>query len=259
MPVLLQEGQAPAPAPAREEAVRHSPARPTHAFLLAWSARHAVLVASSTVATQVLLATQRLEAQRGLLMLVWAVPIALSFAKLWFRAPAETASGARFAAPNWITAARLVSAVGLCATGASDRALSLGVFLVWAMDGLDGYLARRLERTSELGAWFDMESDAMLVLVASLGYVRGGAPGYIVATAGMLRYWYLLITARFPPRRQVPRSRIARLAFGAHVLLLCAGLAFHDPVARWVLGFLGSAVVLASFGRSFVYAYRNEP
>jgi len=59
------------------------------------------------------------------------------------------------------------------------------------LDGLDGWLARRSGMTSEFGARFDMETDALLILVVSVLVWRHGKAGAWVVLGGLLRYAFV--------------------------------------------------------------------
>jgi phosphatidylglycerophosphate synthase len=78
------------------------------------------------------------------------------------------------------------------------------------LDGVDGWLARRTKMASPFGARFDMEIDALLVLILSLLAWRYGKAGPWVLASGLLRYvfvaaaWWEPALARplFPSRRR---------------------------------------------------------
>jgi phosphatidylglycerophosphate synthase len=74
-----------------------------------------------------------------------------------------------------------------------------------ALDGVDGQVARRTGSTSALGARFDMEIDAFLILVLSV-YI-GGAFGWWTVAMGAFRYAFVAaswlmpwLSAPLPPR-----------------------------------------------------------
>jgi phosphatidylglycerophosphate synthase len=78
-----------------------------------------------------------------------------------------------------------------------------------ALDGVDGALARRRDEAGTFGARFDMETDALLILVlAALVWQQGKAGAWILA-AGLLRYLFVAgswvlpwIGAALPPSRR---------------------------------------------------------
>lgn len=60
--------------------------------------------------------------------------------------------------------------------------------LALACDGLDGWVARRTGTETGFGARFDMELDALLILVLSLGVLVTGKAGGWVLAIGAMRY-----------------------------------------------------------------------
>ncbi len=64
--------------------------------------------------------------------------------------------------------------------------------LAACLDGLDGYLARRTSLGSAFGARFDMEVDALLILVLSAGVFWFGKAGAWVLLSGLLRYAFIV-------------------------------------------------------------------
>jgi phosphatidylglycerophosphate synthase len=62
---------------------------------------------------------------------------------------------------------------------------------VAALDGLDGWLARRSRMSSPFGARFDMETDAAFLLVLSVLALRFGKAGPWVLLIGLLRYLFV--------------------------------------------------------------------
>jgi len=76
------------------------------------------------------------------------------------------------------------------------------------LDGVDGWLARRSGMSSAFGARFDMEVDALLILVLSLLVWYTGKAGPWVILAGLLRYLFIGAGRALPwMRRALPPSR----------------------------------------------------
>jgi len=63
--------------------------------------------------------------------------------------------------------------------------------VVLALDGVDGWLARRTRTESQFGARFDMETDAALLMALSVIAWRAGPPGVWVLGIGALRYLFV--------------------------------------------------------------------
>ncbi len=85
------------------------------------------------------------------------------------------------------------------ATDAAAWILCAIASLALAMDGLDGWLARRSGLSSAFGARFDMEIDALLGAVLSLIVWQAGA-GAVVAVflLGFMRYIFVMATWIWP-------------------------------------------------------------
>jgi phosphatidylglycerophosphate synthase len=164
-----------------------------------------------------------------------------------------------FGAANAVTAARLTLAliVGLAPAAVPGPIMAAALTLVWSLDGLDGWLARRAGLASTFGATFDVETDALLVLIADLQLWQRGRFGAWVLITGLLRYTYVLALALRPATAgHVPRSRFGRAAFLALVVGLTAGFAWDGAAGTW-LAALGAAAVIVSFTRSFLWSYRR--
>lgn len=63
--------------------------------------------------------------------------------------------------------------------------------LMGALDGLDGWLARRTRMASGFGARFDMETDAALILVLSILVWQHEKAGAWVLLCGLMRYAFV--------------------------------------------------------------------
>jgi len=164
----------------------------------------------------------------------------------------------RFGAANWVTAVRLGLVFAMMALPVHVRRPWAGVLLMvfFALDGLDGRLARRSGQSSEFGAAFDMETDAFMTAVVSLVAAEVGAVGWWILSVGGMRYAYVLLTSRVKWTPEPVRST-ARWAYS----LLMVGLTAALTVAWWGFEWLaavGGVGVLVSFGRSFAWVYRHR-
>ena len=119
-----------------------------------------------------------------------------------------------------------------------------------ALDGVDGWLARRTRMASAFGARFDMEVDAALILVLSLlAWAYGKAGGWIVAS-GLLRYVFVAASTLWPwMGRPVPQSMRAKsvcvLQVGTLVVLMVPQV--RPPVSSAL-----AAAALAALAWSFL-------
>jgi phosphatidylglycerophosphate synthase len=173
-----------------------------------------------------------------------------------FRRGAWTSSG-RFGWANVVTAIRGagVWAVGTRLHHAPEPLLAVVVLVLFALDGLDGWLARRSGSSSEFGALFDMETDAYFVLTVELVLYQRGELGAWILVTGVLRYVYVLVRAFVPARRpDVPRSRFGRLAFTGLALGLFFAFALPGVIGTFC-ALAGTALVTVSFARSFYDSY----
>jgi phosphatidylglycerophosphate synthase len=133
---------------------------------------------------------------------------------------------------------------------------ALVIVLVFALDGLDGWLARRSGTVSAFGARFDMESDALFVLVCALGLHARGRLGAYVLVPGFLRYLYVLALCLAPRlAREAPRSRLGRYAFSLMIVSIAVS-AWPLFAQHALLAMLASAAIVASFARSVYWSLR---
>jgi phosphatidylglycerophosphate synthase len=131
-----------------------------------------------------------------------------------------------------------------------------------ALDAVDGWLARRTGSATELGARFDMEVDAYLLLVLSIAVapqvgwwaITIGALRYLFVAAGWLWPW---MTATLPPRYW---RKVVTAATGIGLIAAASQLL---PV--WTAtAMVGAALLLLleSFGRDVIWlvrAHRRVP
>jgi phosphatidylglycerophosphate synthase len=170
------------------------------------------------------------------------------------RARAWTPSG-RFGAANAVTALRILFIVCLAALPRIGPAASLTVAAIFALDGIDGFLARRLGTASSFGATFDMETDALLVLVATFRLACAGRLGVWIVLPGLYRYLYVVAISMLPSARgDAPRSQIGRYAFAVMVVSLAASLWPIEPIHRH-LAVVAAALLTASFLRSSAWSF----
>jgi phosphatidylglycerophosphate synthase len=204
-------------------------------------------------------------------LVLGALGVALYLERTWPIAAAGVASLAALVTVNrsawtpsgvfgWANAVTVLRAVVVWAVGArfqkaDETLLALVVLSLFALDGLDGYLARKRGTASEFGALFDMETDAYFVLTIEVVLFHRGDLGAWILLTGVLRYVYVLVRAFVPARRpDVPRSRFGRLAFTGLALGLFFAFALPGPIGQ-ACALAGTALVTASFARSFYDSY----
>jgi phosphatidylglycerophosphate synthase len=182
----------------------------------------------------------------------------VSFGVLLWRTRGDWTPQGGFGAANALTLLRLSLEVFMLSTLGQAPRLLLGALVATALalDGADGWLARRHGTSSSFGAHFDMEVDAFLVLTTSVLLWLSGRCGAWVLLAGALRYGYVLCGWRWPPRGgPMPRTLLGRSAFALVVVGHALGFALTGVAATLCVA-LGTLAVTLSFARSFAYGYR---
>lgn len=129
------------------------------------------------------------------------------------------------------------------------------------LDGLDGYVARRLGATSSFGHHFDREVDAALVLILTVLLWLSGKIGIWIVAAGLMRYLLLGAGLVWPTLAQnLPESRfrsvVCAVLIGA--LLLCLTPVVEGILATAVAGAALSALTL-SFAKDLMWLLKNAP
>jgi phosphatidylglycerophosphate synthase len=126
------------------------------------------------------------------------------------------------------------------------------------LDGVDGKVARRTGTSTALGARFDMEVDAFLILVLSV-YVSMTMGLWVLLIGGM-RYVFVAaarvwpwLTAPLPP--STARKTVAALQ---GVLLLTAGAALLPHAVNVGVVVLALGLLVWSFGRDVLWLWRTS-
>jgi phosphatidylglycerophosphate synthase len=162
---------------------------------------------------------------------------------------------ARFGLANQITAVRaLLVALVVASIGepveetVAAGAVVLGL-LATLLDGVDGWLARRSGTTSEFGARFDMEVDALLILALAALVWRHEKAGAWVLLSGLLRYLFVIVGLALPWLAEpLPFSRrrqtICVVQIGGLMLALTPAI---PPLASTLLAGIALAALCYSF------------
>ena len=109
---------------------------------------------------------------------------------------------------------------------------------------MDGWLARRTRMSSAFGARFDMETDALLILVLAILAWQYGKAGPWVIASGLLRYLFVAAGRVFPwMGRPLPPSRRGRAICIVQIVTL--SLAIVPAIAPPASSFLAAAGLLA--------------
>lgn len=183
----------------------------------------------------------------------WAVGLgcAAGASLLLLRARARRSLTGPLGSADLVTLVRMVLVSGIVALGAGGGAVALLVGLVvvaLVLDGVDGRVARRTRTVSELGARFDLEVDAFLILVLS-AYVAPrvgwwvlliGAARYLFVACGWVLPW---LRGSAPPR---PWCKVVAVVQGVVLTVAAADVL---PLG-WTRAAAAAALVLLaeSFG-----------
>jgi phosphatidylglycerophosphate synthase len=172
----------------------------------------------------------------------------------------------RLGPADWVTLARATLAVGVAALVADSFGKPAHVTtlvtlsaVALALDAADGWVARRSETTSKLGAQFDGEVDAFLILVLSVYVARStgawvlmiGAARYAFFAAGWIWPW---MRASLPPRYW------RKVVAATQGIVLTVAAADVVPPALAKAAILGALALLCeSFGRDtwWLWSHRH--
>lgn len=166
----------------------------------------------------------------------------------------------RFGPANAVTATRsMLVGVITALVAASFTSAGLPVLLVsvasvaLALDAVDGTVARRTGSVTELGARFDMEVDAFLLLVLCVYDVQFA--GWWVLAIGLMRYAFVVagwmlpwMGATLPPRYW---RKVVAATCGILLTIIATGLL--APLANIALAGAGLLLLIESFGRDVVW------
>jgi len=194
--------------------------------------------------------------------------IALFAAGAWLvrQAVPAHAPHARFGAANRVTLGRLSLVLLLAA--AVGEAIADAPALAWAaaalatlaavLDAVDGPLARAGGLASDFGARFDMETDALLVLVLSALVLQFDKAGAWVLAAGGMRYAFVAAARPWPwLARPLPASLRRKAVCVAQIasLIVCL-LPPVPPPASAALAAAGLALLVHSFAVDVLWLAR---
>ena len=172
----------------------------------------------------------------------------------------------RFGPANRVTTIRamLVALAASLLTESASPAIAWTLVVITAtvvvLDGIDGWLARRTGMASAFGARFDMETDALFMLVLSALVWRHHKAGWWVIAIGLMRYafvaggWMLPWLSR--PLRATVRGKTVAIVT---LIVLGAALAPMVPAPASALGCAIALGTLAwSFGIDVLFLWRRR-
>jgi len=162
----------------------------------------------------------------------------------------------RFGGANVVTSVRLAlvalvaATLGEPYTPALAWAATLLTIVVTLLDGVDGWIARRSALSSAFGARFDMETDALLIMVLAALAWRWDRAGAWVLACGLMRY--VFVAAGWTWRWiEAPLPESLRRKTVCVVQIVTLGVIVSPVIPRW-LSVPAAAVTLALLAWSFL-------
>ncbi|WIX81639.1 CDP-alcohol phosphatidyltransferase family protein [Amycolatopsis carbonis] len=193
----------------------------------------------------------------------WAAGLAYTVGLWALLAGAARKAGARSLGPaDHVTLARAILIGGVTALvadhlngGAPLAVLVPLASVALALDAVDGQVARRTGTSSALGARFDMESDAFLILVLSV--LAAQTFGYWVLAIGLMRYAFVAASWALPwLNGALPPSRARKVVAALQgVLLVAAGSGLLPHFAGLAVTVAALVTLVWSFGRDVLWLH----
>ncbi|TDC36823.1 CDP-alcohol phosphatidyltransferase family protein [Micromonospora sp. 15K316] len=161
-----------------------------------------------------------------------------------------------------LTRSTLVGGVTALAADAITRPAPVGLLVTLSavallLDAVDGRVARRTGTASALGARFDMEVDAFLLLVLSV-YVAPYAGPWVLAIGGM-RYAFVAAGWVLPWMRGTLPPRQWRKVVAATQGIVLTAAALLPGALTTLLLVAALALLVESFGRDVRWLWRHRP
>lgn len=222
--------------------------QPLQPDLLRWSEANAAAMATVTLATAA-----------GLPLWLLSGCGLLSFSVLLYRCRRRWTPGGRFGPANAVSLLRLFGVFAL--PWLAPREIAGAGLILLAMDGVDGWIARRTGLSGEFGEFFDKESDAFFMLVLCLLLYRlpdGFGPWILLP--GLLRYLFVLFV-RFARPQELKEQRSAKAAWISVFMMLTLLFSFaaHPGYLDYFrpLAGLMTLMLAYSFAQSLHLMYRG--
>lgn len=196
----------------------------------------------------------------GVVRVTLGILLAAPAAALLLRA-ARRAHAPTLGPAGAVTLARAVLGIGVATLigrdGAGQVALVVLAAVALSLDALDGPVARRTGTATALGARFDMETDAALLMVLSLHVAVTTGPWWVTAV-GLLRYAFVG-AARVLPwlRGELPVRRSAKVVAAVQgIVLVVAAAGVLPPAVQRATIAVALLALVWSFGVSVVWLWR---
>jgi phosphatidylglycerophosphate synthase len=223
--------------------------RPLQPDLLRWSEGNAAAMAAATLATAA-----------GLPLWLLSGSGLLSFSLLLYGCRRRWTPAGRFGPANAVSLLRLCGVFALPWLAPGQIACA-GLILL-ALDGVDGWIARRTGLSGEFGEFFDKETDAVFMLSLCLLLYRlpQGLDSWILLP-GLLRYLFVLFV-KFAQPPELKEQRTAKAGWISIFMTLTLLFSFaaypgHLDYCRPLAGLM-TLVLAYSFAESLYLMYRGS-
>ena len=170
---------------------------------------------------------------------------------------------------NYITYLRLVITITLLVlilfrSDVDNMYYSLHIilfsFLVFIMDWLDGYVARKLKQITDFGFLFDQEVDNIFLFVLVLSITLNYSELYFLWLIPLLRYIFLLMKYVFVWMRSDLYDSMRRKSICAVTtfLLIVCNLEFLSFFLIELLSIISISIIVFSFMKDILWLYRRN-
>jgi cardiolipin synthase len=175
-------------------------------------------------------------------------------------------SNAKISIPNLITLGRVIAVpITFWLVLGGDYRMAFVVFVLAGIsDAVDGYLAKRFDWRTELGAYLDPLADKLLIVSIYIALAaRGELPTWLVIAvvsrdfliiAGIMLCWLLDQPVRIKPLAVSKANTFAQLVLAALVLAdlgFSLGYATAREALVWITGIL-TVLSLAAYARAWL-------
>lgn len=159
--------------------------------------------------------------------------------------------------PNTLTSVRFIAAPIFFYTFLNGLFLISAFIIILALitDVLDGYVARKLDVTSDIGAYLDVISDFVLIVACFLAYVIKG--WYDLLILFLIIAMFLLFVATSGLKKPV-YDPMGKYLGGYLMLMILISLLFPEVIVRQILLIVLILICLTSVLTRFLFMNKSK-